>query len=118
MKSDRVRERLHEDLLQHLMLARGIETPGHNDFLNPSHTQVIPKEHYRWVWDVPNPGNYFSIAAKIAHAQRRAFGTEWILSRIVGDEVPHAHIWVYPSTQGVSETDDFAANAKKIKAAL
>lgn len=84
----------------------------------PGHTQVIPKEHHRWVWDVQNPGEYFTVAAKIAQAQRKAFGTEWILSRIVGDEVPHAHIWVYPSTQVEHEINDFAANAEKIRAAL
>jgi histidine triad (HIT) family protein len=54
---------------------------------SPGHVQVIPKAHIRWVWDVPNPGQYFEAATNIAKAQRKAFGTEWILSRIVGDEV-------------------------------
>lgn len=84
----------------------------------PGHTQVIPKEHHRWVWDVPNPGEYFEIATKIAHAQRKAFGTEWILSRIVGDEVPHAHIWIYPSTEVAADATKFDENAAKIRAAI
>lgn len=84
----------------------------------PGHTQVIPKEHYRWVWDVPNPGEYFEVAAKIARAQRAAFGTEWVLARIVGDEVPHAHIWIYPSTEDAEQVLKFEENAQKIKAAL
>ncbi len=25
----------------------------------PGQVQVIPKEHYRWVWDMPNVGEYF-----------------------------------------------------------
>ncbi|MBI4122056.1 MAG: HIT domain-containing protein, partial [Parcubacteria group bacterium] len=25
----------------------------------PGHTQVIPKRHVRWVWDVENAGAYF-----------------------------------------------------------
>jgi len=35
MKSYRVRERLHEDLLQHLLLSRGIDTLYQDEFLNP-----------------------------------------------------------------------------------
>lgn len=35
MKSYRVREKLHDDLLTHLMLARGIASVDHADFLNP-----------------------------------------------------------------------------------
>ncbi len=35
MKSYRVRERLHENLLQHLLLSRGVEERAHADFLSP-----------------------------------------------------------------------------------
>lgn len=84
----------------------------------PGKTQVIPKQHYRWVWDVPNVGEYFEVARKVALAQRKAFGTEWILSKVVGEEVPHAHIWVYPSTEAKGDKDDLAGNAEKIRAAL
>jgi len=35
MKSYRVRERLHENLLDHLLLARGVEAPQHDAFLHP-----------------------------------------------------------------------------------
>ena len=37
MKSYRVRERLHENLLEHLLLARGVETNLHESFLNPDY---------------------------------------------------------------------------------
>ncbi|MDE1925265.1 MAG: HIT domain-containing protein [Patescibacteria group bacterium] len=84
----------------------------------PGHTQVIPKNHIRWVWDVPNVGEYFEVAAKLAHAQRKAFNTDWILSRIVGDEVQHAHIWIYPSTETETELMKFDQNAEKIRLAL
>ncbi|MDE2071206.1 MAG: HIT domain-containing protein [Patescibacteria group bacterium] len=84
----------------------------------PGHTQVIPKAHTRWVWDVPDVGGYFEIARTIALAQRKAFGTEWILSRIIGDEVAHAHIWVYPSTEDSAQLMEFEKNAEKLRAAL
>ena len=82
------------------------------------HVQVIPKKHYRWVWDVPNVGEYFEVARKIALAQQKAFGTEQILSKIVGEEVPHAHIWVFPSNEATGDKKDFAGNAEKIKSNL
>jgi histidine triad (HIT) family protein len=75
---------------------------------------VIPKDHHRWVWDVPEAGRYFEVARKVAQAQRKAFGTEWILSKIVGDEVEHAHIWVYPSNEAKGDKRDFEGNRKKI----
>src|SRR4051812_29351975 len=40
---------------------------------SPGHVQVIPKKHYRWVWDVPHIGKYFEVAQKIARAQQKAF---------------------------------------------
>jgi len=59
---------------------------------------VIPKNHYRWVWDVENVGAYFELARKIALAQKKAFNTDWVVSLIFGEEVPHAHIWLVPRT--------------------
>ncbi|MDB5239233.1 MAG: histidine triad protein Hit-like protein involved in cell-cycle regulation [Candidatus Parcubacteria bacterium] len=86
--------------------------------LSTGHVQVIPKEHHRWVWDVPDAGAYFEIARTIALAQRKAFGTEWVVSKIFGDEVPHAHIWVYPLNETKGEKNDFAGNKEKILANL
>jgi len=85
---------------------------------SPGHTQIIPKKHYRWVWDVPNVGSYFEVARKIAKAQQKAFDTDWILSKIIGDEVTHAHIWIYPNNKIAGDKKDFIENAKKIIAAL
>jgi len=64
------------------------------------HVQVIPKQHYRWVWDVPNVGTYFEIARRIALAQKKAFGTDYVQSFVAGNEIPHAHIWVVPIVEG------------------
>ena len=87
--------------------------------LSPGHTLIIPKKHYRWVWDVENAGRYFEISQKIAHAQQKCFNTESIHSKIVGEEVPHAHIWVYPNPNIVKEDKDhLKENAEKIIRAL
>ena len=85
---------------------------------SPGHVQVIPKKHYKYVWDVPSTGEYFEVAKKIALAQQKAFGTDWILSKIVGDEVLHAHIWVYPNKEINGDKMDFVGNAEKIKSFL
>ena len=65
------------------------------------HVQVIPKQHYRWVWDVPNVGKYFEIARAVACAQKKALGTEYVQSFVAGNEIPHAHLWVVPVLQGI-----------------
>lgn len=85
---------------------------------SPGHAQVIPRAHYRWVWDVPSVGEYFEVVKKIAKAEQKAFGTDWILSKIVGDEVAHAHIWVFPSDEAKGDKNDLAANAEKLRAQL
>ncbi|MDP2593842.1 MAG: HIT domain-containing protein [bacterium] len=83
----------------------------------PGHVQVIPKEHHRWVWDVPEYGPYLELVRKLVVAQRKAFNTDWVLARVVGDEIHHAHIWIFP---GDSEGNkmDFEANAAKLCAAF
>jgi len=87
--------------------------------INPrsaGHTLVIPKEHYRWVWDVPNAGEYFEVVKKIALAQKKAFKQEVVLGHIEGKDVEHAHFWVYPdkTLQGF-DMKDFKQNGEKIK---
>jgi len=79
---------------------------------------MIPKKHYRWVWGVPNAGEFFEVAKKIALAQQQAFGTEAIWSKIIGDEVPHAHIWLFPNDKVKGDKDNLKENAEKIHAAL
>jgi len=64
--------------------------------LNLGHALIVPKEHARWVWDVPEAGAYFEVVKKIALAQKKAFSTDFIASVIYGEEVPHAHIWLVP----------------------
>lgn len=85
---------------------------------SPGHTLVIPKDHHRWVWDVPNVGEYFEVAAKIARAQRKAFGQEMIIGKVFGEDVAHAHIWVFPASPTAGDKKDFEGNKKKLIVAL
>ncbi|OGF27622.1 hypothetical protein A2331_04375 [Candidatus Falkowbacteria bacterium RIFOXYB2_FULL_34_18] len=63
---------------------------------NLGHTLVIPKKHYRWVWDVENIGNYYEVVKDIANAIKRACNTDYIVSTVFGEDVPHAHVWLIP----------------------
>ena len=63
---------------------------------NAGHTLVIPKEHFRWVWDVPYLGEYFEVVGKIARAIKKATKTDFVVSFIIGEEIPHAHIHLVP----------------------
>ncbi len=85
---------------------------------SPGHSLIVPKTHYRWVWDVPNSGEYFEVARKIALAQRKAFNTEEIWSKVIGEEVPHAHIWIFPRPGKEAGLKDFKVNRDKIIANL
>jgi histidine triad (HIT) family protein len=84
---------------------------------SPGHVQVIPKAHYRWVWDVSNVDEYFKVVTKIAKAEQKVYG-ESIWSQVRGDEVEHAHIWVFPNDNTPGDRNDLAGNAAKIRAAL
>lgn len=64
--------------------------------LNPGHTLVIPKKHYRWVWDVKNIGEYYEVVGKIANAIKKAMRTDQVVSLVFGEEVSHAHVWLVP----------------------
>lgn len=83
---------------------------------SPGHTQVIPKKHYNLVWDVPDTGAYFETAKKIALAQKKAFNQQFIFSKVVGTDVPHAHIWIFPNPQTTAgDKMDFKTNSEKIR---
>ena len=43
-----------------------------------------------------------------------SFNTDFILSRIVGDEVHHAHIWVFPNREVKGSPKNFEENQNKI----
>ena len=57
---------------------------------NHGHILVIPKKHYRWVWDMPE--DYSKPCHILANALKKAFNTDYVVSYIMGEEVHHAHI--------------------------
>lgn len=64
--------------------------------LNKGHTLVIPKQHYRWVHDVPDFGEYWKVAKRVALGAMKGLGAFTVSFVTMGFEAPHAHIWVIP----------------------
>ncbi|NMC36664.1 HIT domain-containing protein [Candidatus Beckwithbacteria bacterium] len=61
------------------------------------HTLVIPKKHYRWVWDVENIGEYMQVCQKISNHYRNLSSIDMVASFIFGEQVHHAHIQLLPN---------------------
>jgi len=64
--------------------------------LNPGNSLLIPKIHYRWVYDVPQFGQYWETAKKIALITMPIVKANAISFLTLGYEVAHAHIRIIP----------------------
>ena len=68
--------------------------------LNPGHTLVMPKKHYRWVLDVPAFTLYWETAGKIAKKIKQSLKADSINFITLGYEINHAHIHIIPRFVG------------------
>ena len=57
---------------------------------------VIPKVHTEWVWDVPELGEYYEVAGKVARHIREVDNGVPVRQMVFGFQVPHAHIQLRP----------------------
>lgn len=64
--------------------------------LNPGNSILIPKKHYRWVYDVPQFGQYWEVAKKIALAAMPVVNASATSFLTLGYEIDHAHIRIIP----------------------
>jgi histidine triad (HIT) family protein len=64
------------------------------------HVLLIPKKHYRWIYDVPHFGKYWEAALKITKALQKALNPEFVNYVTYGIDIPHAHIHILPRTYG------------------
>lgn len=62
------------------------------------HTLVIPKKQIEFVWDLPDEDYQAVMAAakKIAVHMRETLGVKYVGEKIVGVDVPHAHVQLIP----------------------
>jgi histidine triad (HIT) family protein len=89
--------------------------------VQPGHTLVIPKKQIEFVWDLPDE-DYRAVmdaAKKVALRLREVLGVRYVGERIVGVDVPHAHVQIIPfntvdeykKPQDMTAEPDFAALA-------
>ena len=66
--------------------------------IQPGHTLVIPKRQIEFVWDLPDDDYQAVMAAakQIAQHLRTVLGVAYIGERVVGVDVPHAHVQLIP----------------------
>lgn len=78
--------------------------------LMPGHVLVVPKTEVEFVWDLPD--EYYqalmSTVKKVAVRMRESLPQQYIHERIVGIDVPHAHVQLIPfdTTDELSKQQD------------
>ena len=65
------------------------------------HTIIIPKKHFRFIWDIDNVGEFYEFAVKVAN-HYRDLGYEFIDSASFGRLIPHAHYHLVPNQENGS----------------
>lgn len=63
--------------------------------VSKGHTLVIPKKHFRWVYDVPNFSEYWNFALHTTKLIQKGLCPKWI-QYITHGLLPHAHIHIIP----------------------
>ena len=88
--------------------------------VQPGHVLVIPKEEIEFVWDLPDE-LYQAVMAttkKVALHMRETLEATYISERIVGIDVPHAHVQLIPFTDSAELRIRPDMNAEPDHAAL
>jgi histidine triad (HIT) family protein len=70
--------------------------------VNKGHVLLIPKKHYRWIWDIPTAesSKMMPVLQKLAKAVQKATKCDLVVMTVVGDAVEHAHIHLIPKFNG------------------
>jgi len=76
------------------------------------HTMVIPKKHYRWVYDVPNFGEYWEFTKQVTKKINNTLNPLYFSYLTMGNQVPHAHIHIIPRVKDDSLINEFGQNLR------
>ncbi len=97
--------------------------------ITPGHTLLIPKEHYPYLFDMPEKryGEMMTRLRRLAAPVRTAMSSKRVGVIVEGFGVDHCHVHIVPINGGDELTrrgvagvtdDEFALVAKKIRAAI
>jgi len=67
--------------------------------INPKskgHTLVIPKKHFRWVWEVKPFGEYFEKVREVVKILEEKYQPKFVEMSVIGTDVEHAHVHLIP----------------------
>jgi len=75
----------------------------------PGHTLVIPKQQVEFLWDLDDKTYQavMSTCQKIALRLREVMGKPYVGEQVMGTDVPHAHVHLFPFETG----DEFHARS-------
>ncbi len=64
----------------------------------PGHTLVIPKNQVEFVWDLDDADYHalMSTAQKVARRLRQELAVSYVGEKVIGVDVPHAHVHLIP----------------------
>jgi histidine triad (HIT) family protein len=79
------------------------EDEKHSAFLtiepdNKGHVLVVPKKPYRWFYDMPEDEycDLQKVCRRLVPAIKKATKADFVILKIVGEEIPHVHIHLIP----------------------
>ena len=64
----------------------------------PGHTLIVPKKQVQFVWDLEDE-DYMALmetVQKVAKRLQVVFARPYVGMMVIGNDVPHAHVHVYP----------------------
>ena len=76
------------------------------------HTMVIPKQHYRWTYDIPNFGMLWEFTKEVSQKINSKLTPYFISYLTMGNQVEHAHVHIIPRYQNDSLMNEFGQNLR------
>ena len=74
--------------------------------ITPGHTLVVPKQQIDPLWALDDPlyQRVMEVARKVAKRQEEVLKPQRVGMTLMGFDVPHAHIHIFPLNKGFTET--------------
>lgn len=75
--------------------------------VHEGHVLVIPKQPVEFIWDLPEEDYLYlmRVAQRIGRHLRASLPYEYVSLKVVGTDVPHAHVHLIPFDLGDKKTD-------------
>lgn len=84
------------------------------------HIQLVPKAHYRWIYEIKTIREFFATAQQISRGIIPVLGADHISWGTFGNEIEHAHLWIIPrykkQQSAVAEGAGKSVQAEELKA--